>query len=209
MPIYIDSRGEGEAEIAKFLLKFHVPVEIRHIDSGDYVFNDIAIERKEVNDLLNSVYGDNRHFWEQLKTMKETYKKCIVLIEGQFPMEDKQCSGIFYAIVGGWNIPVIFTASRRESALCISKLFDRYGSGSQNRLPPAVVKKEMSNKNIKWAMVQCVQGIGGSLASKIIDAEPLVISTALNYVYIDRKLKEIGIPDKPRKRLLKVLFNED
>ena len=208
--MFIDSRGEGEKEIAKFLIKLHIPVEVRHIDSSDYVFNDIAIERKEVNDLLNSVYGPNRHFWEQLKVMKETYKKCLVIIEGVFPMEDKQCSGIYYSIIGGWNIPVIFTANRRESALCISKLFDKYGAGSQSKIPPAVVHKEISTKKIKWAMLQCIQGVGSVVADRIIEAEPLVISTACNYAYITKKLRTIkGLNDKARKRLEKVLFNEE
>jgi len=210
MPIYIDTRGDGEFEIGNMLQKMHIPIEFRHIDSGDYVFNDIAIERKTVADLINSVIGPERHFWNQLETMKATYKKPIVLIEGLFPMEDRQCSGIFYAIVGGWNIPVIFTMNRRESADRISKLFDKYGEGSQNRIPPAVVKKEASTKKIKWAMLQCVEGIGGVTAQRILEKEPLIISTACNYGYIIKTLKGIkGLTPKAQKRLEKVLFNED
>ena len=209
MPIYVDTRGDGEKEIAKFLQGLNIPVELRHIDSGDYVFNDIAIERKTVPDLFGSVYGEGRHFWDQLKTMKETYKKCIVLIEGDLDMNDRATSGIFYAIIGGWNIPVIFTKNHRDSALQISKLFDKYGEGSHHRVPPAVVKKEKKTREIKVSMAQCVEGIGASLANRIIDEEPLIISTALNYTYLEKRLKQLKIPDKPRKRLLKALFNED
>ena len=210
LPVFIDTRGEGEAEIAKFLQKMNIPVELRHIDSGDYVFNDIAIERKTVQDLFNSVYGENRHFWDQLKTMKETYKKCIVLIEGEINMEDRTVSGIYYSIIGGWNIPVIFTKNHKDSASCIAKLFDRYGVGSQNKVPPSVVRKEVSTQKIKLSMLECVMGIGGTLAKKILDAEPLIISTAVNYTYLNKKLCGIkGLSEKPRKRLLKVLFNED
>ena len=210
VPVYIDSRGSGESEIAKMIQDLKIPVEIRHIDSADYVFNDIAIERKEINDLYNSVYGEGRHFWDQLKTMKDTYKKCLVLIEGKFDMNEKVLSGIYYAIIGGWNIPVIFTKNQRDSALCISKLFDRYGEGSLHRVPPPVVKKETKTQDIKWAMLQCVDQIGGTLATKILDAEPLIISTALNYTYLHKKLCSIkGLSEKPRKRLEKVLMNED
>jgi ERCC4-type nuclease len=188
----------------------NIPVELSHIDSGDYVFNDIAIERKSISDLINSVISkENRHFWDQIKTMKDTYKKPIVLIEGDFDWNDRLLSGIYYSLIGGWNIPVIFTANRRDSASCISKLFDKYGSGSQSRIPPPVVKKEKANKYIKWAMLQCVDGIGGTLATKVINAEPLIISSALNYNYVDNKLKKLGVPEKPRKRLLKALYNED
>jgi hypothetical protein len=94
--------------------------------------------------------------------------------------------------------------------LCISKLFDKYGAGSQSRVPPPVVKKEVSTKNIKESMLQCVMGIGPQVAKNILEAEPLVISTACNYLYIQNKLKTIkGLSDKPRKRLEKVLFNEE
>ena len=92
----------------------------------------------------------------------------------------------------------------------ISKLFDKYGTGSQNKIPPAVVRKEMKTQDIKWAMLQCVDGIGATLASKILDAEPLIVSTAVNYSYLHKKLCMIkGLSDKPRKRLEKVLFNEE
>jgi ERCC4-type nuclease len=210
LPIYTDTRGEGEKAIAEILRGMQIPVELRHIDSGDYVFNEIAIERKTISDLICSVISkENRHFWNQIKTMKETYKKPIVLIEGEFDWENRLQTGIYYALIGGWGIPVIFTENHKDSAKKISKLFDKYGEGSQSRIPPPVVHKETSTKYIKWAMVQCVDGIGGTLAKKILDAEPLIISTALNYTYISNRLKTLKIPETPRKRLLKVLFNED
>ena len=212
MPIYVDTRGDGEKAVAKILQEqLKIPVELRHIDSGDYVFNDIAIERKTITDLIGSVISkENRHFWDQVKTMRETYKKPIVIIEGEFDWNDRLQTGIYYALVGGWNMPVIFTKSHSDTASKISKLFDKYGEGSQRKIPPPVVHKEKTNKYIKWAMLQCVDQIGGTLATKILDAEPLIISTALNYTYLHKKLCSIkGLSEKPRKRLEKVLMNED
>jgi ERCC4-type nuclease len=186
-----------------------IPVDYRHIDSGDYVFNDMAIERKEVTDLLSSVYGELRHFWEQLKTMKATYKRCLVIIEGTFSLESKQNQGIYYSIIGGWNIPVIFTLNERGTAKEIAKLFDKYGEGSLHRIPPPVVKKERSTTEIKLSMLQCVMGIGDTVAERILDAEPLIISTACDFRYISKMLGSIkNLTPKAKRRLEKVLFNE-
>jgi len=94
MPIFIDSRGSGEADLAKLLKEMHLAVEVRHIDSGDIVFGEVGIERKTLNDLTNSIYGANRHFWEQIKVLKNTYKNPFILIEGLIDWKDKFVAGV-------------------------------------------------------------------------------------------------------------------
>ena len=105
IPIFIDSRGSGEADLAELLKeKYNLAVEVRHIDSGDIVIGEIGIERKTVNDLINSVMGENRHFWEQIKVLKNTYKKPLLIVEGPFTYKDKWISGVLYSVFLGWGI---------------------------------------------------------------------------------------------------------
>ena len=210
MPIFIDSRGDGEADITKLLQQRHIPVERKFIESGDYVFGEVAIERKSIADLVSSVSGPTRHFWEQLRVMKDTYKKPILLVEGKIDWNDKIVSGILYAVIGGWSIPFINTMNQIDSADKISKLFDKYGPDAKHSIMPAVVKKEKSAKWIKWAMLQCVYGIGATVAKRIMEVEPLTIGTPCNIIYLEKKLSKVkGLTKESRKRLMKVLMNDD
>ena len=84
--IFVDNRGSDEAEIAEILERKHYPVTRQHVDSGDYIIGELGIERKTVQDLLNSIIPKveqkGHTFLEQIKVMKDTYKKVIVIVEG-------------------------------------------------------------------------------------------------------------------------------
>lgn len=217
MPIYIDTRGTGETAIAEELKKLHYPVELKHIESGDYVFGDtgVAIERKTISDLCNSVTGGNRHFWEQLKVMKDTYKKPLILIEGYIDWNDKLLASIIISIVEGWGIPYINSSSISQSAKIIGKVFDRYGTAKTAKIPPPAVVKQQTVKMIKWTMLQCIKGIGGVTAKRIMEEIPNIFMVKqdedpiLNpMVTWNKKFSKIkGLNKESRELLVKVLCN--
>ena len=172
MPIYIDSRGSGEEELYNLLKSKHLAVEHKYIESGDIVFgidgDMIGIERKTISDLVNSVTGENRHFWEQLEVLKATYKTPLVIIEGRIDFKDKLISGILFSLLLGWKIPYINTYNVYDTAEAISRMFTRYGENKAKGYPPAAVKKEVSPQKIRWAILQCVYGIGPATATKLL-----------------------------------------
>jgi len=206
MPIFVDNRGQGEADLAKLLKEMQLAVEVRHIDSGDIVFGDVGIERKTVNDLVNSVIGQNRHFWEQLDVLKNTYKKPFVLLEGQLNYKDAWISGVFFSIIYGWGIPVIPTYNLQDSALAIKRLFIKYGSGKSKVYPPAAVRKADSPEKIRWMMLQCVKGIGPKAATKILKEFNGSLEACIHPVYFEKKLRKIKGLNKRSKELLIQVF---
>jgi len=148
-------------------------VEKKYIDSGDIVFGSeeegyVGIERKTIMDLVNSVTGKNRHFWEQLKVLKDTYKTPLVIIEGRIDFKDKLISGILFSLLLGWKIPYINTYNVYDTAEAISRMFTRYGENKAKGYPPAAVKKEVSPAKIRWSMIQCCRGIGPATATKLL-----------------------------------------
>jgi ERCC4-type nuclease len=179
--IYVDNRGKDEQTISEILMLMHYPVIVQHIDSGDYIIGDLAIERKTVSDLVSSVICREKghNFWEQLKVMRDTYKKVLVIIEGFIDWKDRQLAGILYGIVDGWQIPYINTLSKADSAERIGQLHDRYGSSSTSKLPPAAVKKGYSTPHIKWMMLQCIPHIGPIVAKRILEKYPNIFTTNL------------------------------
>jgi Fanconi anemia group M protein len=213
--IYTDSRGDGEKQIASLLQSKHIPVEIKFLESSDYLIpldtDFLAIERKTVNDLVCSVIGDNRHLYKQLEVMKNTYKKCLVIVEGNLDADkkyEKIIQGILYSIMIGWQIPVINTLDKEDTAKELAKLFDKYGSSRISKIPPAYVIKAKSTKEIKHGMLQVIDGVGPVLASKILKKEPLIIGCSYSYEHISNSLSEmVNLSDKVRNRLLNTLFN--
>jgi len=177
MPIFIDNRGSGEEELYNLLKSKHLAVEHKHIDSGDIVFgidgDMVGIERKTVNDLIKSVVGSkkypaSRHFWDQIKVLKATYKTPLVIIEGTIDFKDKLVSGILFGLLLGWKIPYINTYNVYDTAEAVSRMFTRYGENKAKGYPPAAVRKEASPTKIRWAMLQCCKGIGPATATKIL-----------------------------------------
>jgi len=201
--IFVDNRGKDEQEIAEILTRKQYPVTVQHIESGDYVIGDLAIERKNIDDLINSVNSREKghNFWEQLKVMKDTYKKCIVLIEGFIVWEDRQLAGIIYGIVDGWQIPYINSLSKEQSALRIGQLHDRYGAAHSHPPPPAV-KKGYTTKQIQWMMAQTIPHLGGVVAKRLVDKNPRIFSCS-NYA-VDLDIE--GMRKDSKEYLNKLLF---
>jgi len=179
MPIWIDNRGSGEKELFQLLEDKHLAVEQVHLGSGDIAFGDVSIERKTVSDLVGSVVGSkkrphSRHFWDQLKVLKNTYKIPLMIIEGNIDYKDKLVSGIIFSLTLDWKIQWIHTYNLYDTAEAIARLFTKYGSVKASGYPPSAVRKEQKPKRIRWAMLQCIRGIGPVTASKILKELPYI-----------------------------------
>lgn len=176
LSIYVDSRGKGEKSIASILKVKKLPVKVVVLGSADYVIGERGIERKTCHDLLKSVTSGDRHLWTQLENLKNTYTKPLVMIEGSLKERSIQNS-IYKAITIGWGIPVFFTNDLHDSADALENMYDKYLSKSKSSgPPPPVVIKAVDPKKIKWAMLQCVSGIGTEIATRILQKNPHIFS---------------------------------
>jgi len=210
MTIFIDNRGKGELELAELLRMKKIPVEIKHLESGDIVFwygeQSIGIERKTINDLIGSVTSGSRRLWEQLKILKDTYNHPIVLIEGHIDYKDRLICSIIQSIVIGWKIPFLNTTNVYESAEIVSKIHDKYGSSKVNNIPPACVKKATSVKEIRWNMFQCVSRIGSKGATQLLELFPNFGASSYSGEYINKSLQKVKyVPTKSKEILKRVM----
>lgn len=206
MPIFIDNRGSGEADLAGLLKGMRLAVEVRHIDSGDIVFGDVGIERKTLNDLANSIYGQNRHFWEQIKVLKDTYKSPFILIEGLIDWKDKFLTGVVFSIIFGWKVPIINTYNLQDSAYAIKSLFIKYGQTRTKSYPPAAVRKADTPKRVRWMMLQCIRGVGPVAAKRIMEALPDIFVACYYPEAFKDGLNEVKGLNKRSKELLMQVF---
>ncbi len=123
--IIVDSR-ESSSSILKHLSKMGADIKIEKLDIGDYILSDkVAIERKTVNDLINSII-DSRLF-KELKSLKSVYLKTFLVIEGEIIYEfsrirKEALQGAIVSVMLDFYVPVIFTKSPEETAEWLYKL---------------------------------------------------------------------------------------
>jgi len=174
MPIFCDSRKEDN--IIRELKHKHLAIDVRLLESADYCFGDVGIERKTVSDLYNSAMS--KRLWTQLGTLRKTYKIPILIIENfqSFRQLDKVTQGIITTLILFWKQQIIFSFDYLESSKWIEALFLKYGVGKSNREPPAAVKKQKTIKSIKLEALQCVKGIGVVKAKLILEKNPKIFS---------------------------------
>lgn len=214
MPLYCDDR-EPE-EIVKFLKRYNLAIEVKHLGSGDYVFGEIAIERKTICDLVGSVTSGSRHFWDQLDTMKRTYTNPILFIEGKIDHHDRIVMGILTTVILFWKYQTVFTNDHKDTADWLAALFTKYGVGRTGRIPPTAVIRLDTPREIRWAMLQCIKGIGGVMAKRILEEIPYMFMVRQDDDPIldpkttwNKKLSKIkGLNKKAKEMLVKVMTNE-
>ena len=152
------------------------PVVIQHIESGDYVFDEVGIERKTISDLIGTLTSKEKghDLWSQLTILKDTYKKSSLLIEGYINWNDRQISGVIISVTNGYGIPYYNSINHYQSAEIIGRIWERYGIAKTSRIPPPAVKRGYTPEQIRWCMLQTIPKIGGVTAQRILEANPYI-----------------------------------
>jgi ERCC4-type nuclease len=119
--VFIDHR-ERESNVGRILGKKDISVKEVQLEVADYVISDrIGIERKTVQDLLNSVI--NQRLFDQLTRMSASYEKPVLIIEGDPKelytarnMHENTIRGVLSSIAIDYGVPIIWTGNALETA---------------------------------------------------------------------------------------------
>jgi DNA excision repair protein ERCC-4 len=117
--IHIDHR-EKSSHLPEFLAGCNADLIFSTLEVGDYLVNDtILIERKTVFDFMQSL--KQGRLFAQCRRMKQTNKKCLFIIEGDFAESFHNISieslrGVFLSMMIPWQIPLYFTKDKSETA---------------------------------------------------------------------------------------------
>lgn len=87
-------------------------VRVERLEVGDFALADLCIERKTGADLVASI-EDGRLF-KQLLLLRRTYKRRLLLIEGDIPsapIAKRAVQGALVRISAGLQIPILFSKS--------------------------------------------------------------------------------------------------
>ena len=191
MTLYIDSREP--IQIINELKKQVDKVVVKRFDSGDYMFNDVGVERKELRDLLQSLH--NGRYFKQVRHLKENYAKPLVLYEGDIDnttlvrfiksgrkrskrllvldeSEKKQIRETQHGTLFGWGVPILQSTSLADTVTRIVELYNRELGFKTSVVPSPVVKKSQEVGEIKYLMLNCINGIGPTLAKQVLKTAP-------------------------------------
>lgn len=163
--IEIDYR-EKNSLVPTFLKSLNHKIEIKELKIGDYLTNNIIIERKEIQDLVNSI--KNKRIFKQIKEIKQ-YKKRLLVIEGdiysQKSLSPNAIKGFILSVNLHHKIPVIKTNSAQETAKYISLLANK----KINKSKTIIEKKKLNLEERKKYILQSFEGIGPKTSKKLID----------------------------------------
>jgi len=199
--IYVDVHEPQE--IIEGLTSKRLTVEVKRLESGDYVFNDVAIERKTLQDLINSTFS--KRLWTQLINLCNTYKQPVLLIEGWsgYSNLDVVTKGIITTVLTRFKIPILFSYNYLETVEWIKSLYIKTGTNKVTYLP-APVKKQKTIQDIKLEMLQVIPTIGPKTASVILKNNPYIFSRKQYNLNLNVK----GLSNKG-KQYLEELLNEN
>ena len=169
--ILIDYR-EKNSLVPASLMNLNLDVEFKELKVGDYLVNNVAVERKTVSDFISSMI--NRRLIRQLEELQQ-YPLKLLIIEGFEEQElynDEDIGGIhpnsirgfLLSIVLKYKVPIIFTKNEKDTARFIS-VIARKKSVEQ---PLNVKKKTLSKKERLQFILESFPGIGPSTAKKLL-----------------------------------------
>lgn len=173
-------------EIAASLRARGLDIEVVHLKYGDFAFSNVLIERKEWNDLLNSL-ADGR-LWKQIYNIKHSSERPILLVEmSRFGHPDlmnlwkqKDIRGVEFqtrvmgaiATIFLHGVSVIILPSREQLLLFIERTFFSSDKSTPS-FKPIPKKSEMENlMETKEDMICMIRGISRVKAKEIMARYP-------------------------------------
>lgn len=168
--IIIDYR-EKNSLVASELVELGFEIEFRELKVGDYLMNNIAIERKTISDFISSII--NKRIGRQLEELQQ-YEDKLLIIEGideqeLYPegggMHPNAIRGFLLSIILKQKIPTIFTKDYKDTAkfiLILSRKKERDSSLNVN-------KKSLNKKERLQFILEGFPGIGPKKAKKLLE----------------------------------------
>jgi ERCC4-type nuclease len=169
--IFVDYR-EKNSMVASELIHLGFEVEFLELKVGDYLINNIAIERKTVSDFIASMI--NQHLRKQLDELQQ-YENKLLLIEGieehelysdnSEGMNANAVRGFLLSILLKHKIPIIFTKNAEDTA----KFIDVLARKKETESSLNATKKSFNKKEQMQFIIEGFPGIGPKTAKKLLE----------------------------------------
>ena len=171
-PIIIVDTREKQSLIASELINQGCEVDFKHLHIGDYIVNEVVIERKTISDFISSMI--NGRLRKQLQDLQNIKNK-ILLIEGideqelyheEHTINENAVRGFLLSIILNYKVPIIFTKDYEDTAKFIKVLAKKPKKEQEfgiNNKP----KPKNTNEQLQY-LIEGFPGIGPKNAKKLL-----------------------------------------
>src|SRR3989344_6642562 len=176
--IIVDHREHKNMKLE--LIKEGLNIEIKQLDIADFILQtknldnkiqNVGIERKTVNDFLNSII--DRRLLNQLIILKQNFDIPLLIIEGEeniYRIRDfhpNSIRGIISTIAIDFQIPMIYSRGFKDTAKYISLIAKRL---EKNRKPLSLLpkRKSLTLEDNQLAVIESFPGIGSTIAKSLL-----------------------------------------
>lgn len=181
--IIADYREKNSMVIPE-LISMGIEVDVKELKVADYIINGVAVERKTVNDFINSM--KTGRLVRQLEEMQQ-YDSRLLIIEGideqdlysdkkkdedvEYPeemesagMHPNSIRGFLLSILLNYKIPLMFTKDQEDTA----KFLDVLARKKPREAPLNVAKKFRDKEEQARYILEGFPGIGPKTGKKLI-----------------------------------------
>lgn len=204
--------------IIRELAKEEIEVESKQLETADFILQtknlnneiqNVGIERKTINDLLNSII--DKRLINQLMILKENFDIPILIIEGEdniYSLRDfhpNSIRGIIATVAVDFQIPIIYTKNERDTVKYLGLIAKRL---EKSRKPISLTpkRKPLTIKEKQLYLVETLPGIGPTLAKSLLK-EFKTIKKLINAE--EKELQNVEKIGKIKAKELKLLFEEE
>ncbi len=148
----------------------NIPYQKKYLELGDFVFNNIVIERKTREDFEESII-DLRLF-KQLEQLKKTFENVILIVEGErheYRIKREAILGAYAAIVVDYKVPIFFTRDPEKTADLIYAIYKHVNKKKKTILPIFPKRKHLTPRESQIAILESLPNIGPRMARELLD----------------------------------------
>lgn len=212
MKVIIDHRERNSSVISE-LKALDIDCVIKHLPLADYIIGkDIGIERKTVGDFVGSMI--NKRLVNQLRDLKENFKKPLLLIEGideediykpsSHPkINENAVRGMLTSVALDFEVPMIFTKDAEDTAIYIYLLIKRQ-SKPDKEYSLKINRKAHSLSDQQQIIIESFPSVGPSLAKNILKHFQSISAFMNADVRELRKVEKVG---KKKAEIIKRLID--
>lgn len=207
--IYLDSR-ETKSTIGKHLDRMSgVTVKLDTLDVGDYIVSDrVAIERKELDDFLDSLTSGERDIFEQVSELANNYSRPVMIIEGgggidalyaRSQIDEEAIRSTVQSIAVDFNVSLLFAQDEEETAKNIRSLARREQEERDQEVNPHGEKSTETMADMQEYVVSSIPEVGPVIARDLLSHFGSV-QAVLN-ASVDELTEVDGVGEKTAKRI--------
>lgn len=174
--VVVDIR-ETPSGIPTILEELGAEVEVKTLEIGDAVVSDrVIIERKTIDDFLNSIIENRQHLFSQLLDMRRDYSRPLLIIEGS-PLDlytsraihPNAIDAMLLSVCVGFGIPTLWTVSTDHTAQMIYRAAVREQTDNKRKISLHGSRSKMSPQQQILYIVSAFPDLGTTIAENLLE----------------------------------------